>query len=645
MSVGDLVRFGIGAKLGLAFAVSAALAIVACIVGWLSYERLSLSMRQISRDDLPATISASQLTQLGSAIIGAAPVLSQAESAESVERIERQIDNRLSDIRSILNTSGSDELRSVRQLVEPLTENLAQIRAETLATIAMRARNEALLREIMALHSDFVDEAEPLVDDARFIAQSLLEDIEQRRGSSGATAEVAQQMKKAEAVLQLSSHANLAIGLISRIASVSTKEHLAVDGHFLAETLDLIRPLLPALDSANDTISLRQIVSRLFEIADPEGGLPDLRRLELKQREHMAMLVANNRELIAELDRALAAILDAAKQRATTSGEIADKSIQLGRNALLLIATGAVAASLIVGFLYVRSNLIRRIRSLSNAARLLADGRMPEPIQVTGSDELTDMARAMERFRHAQEDLVQAAKLAALGNLSAGIAHEINQPLNAIRSHAHNALVFQERGDAAALTRALRKVDSLIARIAQVITHLRRFARRSEVALSPVSLFDAVEGAIVLLGPHVRDTGVNVTCKVAPEIRVLAEDIRLEQVVVNLVANAVDAVAKQEKRDVRILAETSEGMVRLHVIDTGPGIPKKIAASLFDPFVSSKPAGSGMGLGLSISYNIMRDFGGALRVVDYDFGAHFMMELKDATGDPEDGTAASADRR
>ncbi|MCA0401796.1 MAG: HAMP domain-containing protein [Proteobacteria bacterium] len=644
MSTGR-IRFGIGGRLGLAFAVSAALAIVACIIGWLSYERLSLSMQQISRDDLPAAISATRLTQLGSAIIGTAPVLSQAETAESVARIDRQIAGRLAEMRDILDATESDELSPVRKLMGPLAENLAQIRAETLSAITMRGRNEAFLREIMALHSDFVDEAEPLVDDARFIAQSLLEDIGQRGGNARTASEITQQTKKAEAILQLSSHANLAIGLISRIASVSTQEHLAIDGHFLAETLDFVRPLLPSLDSASDTISLRQIVARLFEIADPENGLPGLRRLELKQRDRMNALVSSNREMIAELDRALAGVLEAAKQRASASGRAAEKSIQIGRNALLLIAIGAVVASLIAGFLYVRSNLIRRIRSISNAARLLADGRMPGPIAITGSDELTDMARAMERFRHAQEELVQAAKLAALGNLSAGIAHEINQPLNAIRAHAHNALICQQRGDSAGLTRALRKVDSLIARTAQIITHLRRFARRSEVALSPVSLLDAVEGAIVLLGPHIRNADANVSCKVAPDIRVLAEDIRLEQVVVNLLANAVDAVARQERRDVQIRAETAGGLVRLHMIDSGPGIPAELAASLFDPFVSSKPAGSGMGLGLSISYNIMRDFGGALRVIDYKFGAHFLMELKDAAGGMANDAAAATDRR
>lgn len=632
MSADRAVRFGIGGRLGLAFAVSAALAIFACIVGWLSYEHLSQSMRQISRDDLPATISATRLTQLGGAIIGAAPVLSQAESTESVERIKARIDDRLDEMRGILAAASGEDMRRVGRLVGPLTDNLARIRAEALEAIGLRKRNETMLREVMALHSDFVDEAEPLVDDARFNTRALLEDIARNRAAANTAGEITQQTQRAQSILQLSSHANLAIGLVSRIASVGAEEQLAVDSHFLAETLDAIRPLLPTLESASDTISLRQIVTRLFELADTETGLPALRKRELRQRADMTALIGANRDLIGQLDAALSETLKTAERRAHSSGALADDAIRNGRNALLVIALGAVLASLIAGVLYVRSSLIRRIRSLSNAARILADGRLPDPIAVTGSDELTDMARAMERFRLAQGDLVQAAKLAALGTLSAGIAHEINQPLNAIRSHVHNARTLQERGDSAGLARSLSKIDALVARAAHIIAHLRRFARRSEVALSAVSLLEAAEGAIAILGPRIRETGADVACDIAPDLRVLAEDIRLEQVTVNLLANALDAVARSERRDVRLHAETAaNGVVRLHVIDTGDGVPVHLAATLFDPFVSTKPVGSGMGMGLSISYNIIRDFGGILRVLERNGGAHFVAELRNAS--------------
>lgn len=628
---GEGVRFGIGGRLGLAFAVSAALAIFACIVGWLSYEHLSRAMRQISRDDLPAAISATRLTQLGGAIIGAAPVLSQAETSEGVERVMRRIEGGLTEMRFLLDDGGGPEMKRVAAVMGPLSDNLDRMRGLALDAIALRKRNEASLREVMALHSDFVDESEPLVDDARFNVRTLLDTVK-RSGGDGATAgEIAAQTQRAENILQLSSHANLAIGLVSRIASVATEEQLALDSHFLAETLDAIRPLLPSLENASDTISLRQIITRLFELADAQTGLPGLRKEELRHRAEMTTLVDANRDLIGRLDAALAAAARTAESRVTASGAAAQESIRIGRTALLVIALGAVAASLVVGLLYVRSNLIRRIRTLSNAARILADGRMPEPIEVTGSDELTDMARAMEGFRMAQGELVQAAKLAALGNLSAGIAHEINQPLNAIRSHVHNARTLHERGDAAGLARSLGKIDALVARAGHIITHLRRFARRSEVALSAVSLQEAAEGAIAILGPRIREVDAHVTCSFPADLKVLAEDIRLEQVLVNLLANAVDAVSRDQRRQVRLFAERAEpGLVRLHVVDTGPGVPADLAATLFDPFVSSKPVGAGIGLGLSISYNIVRDFGGMLRVIASDEGAHFIAELREA---------------
>lgn len=624
-------RIGIGGRLGFAFLLSALLAVIACIIGWLSYERLSLSIRQIGEDDLPATISAGRLAQLGGAIIASAPALTQAETADDVERTSHRIAQSLADMRIILDAAAFGDLRRVQQIVEPFSETLSAIRTATLAALAMRRQNEGLLRELRALHSDFVDEAEPLVDDARFIVQSLLEDIEKRQSEPGAASEIARQMRKADAILQISLHSNLAIGLISRISTVASVEHLDTDMHFLAETIDQIRGQLPAITDASDTITLRQILLRLFEIADPQAGLPSVRRQELQQRKLTDDLLGRNRSQIADLDRELAGILASASRRASLSGEAAAASIQLGRNLQLVIAVIAVLASLIVGFVYVRSNLIRRIHSLADAARALAEGRRTDAIAIHGSDELTDVARAMERFRQAQDGLVQSAKLAALGNLSAGIAHEINQPLNAIRTHAHNAIILQERGDSAGLTRSLRKIESLITRTAQVISHLRRFARRPDTTVTAVSVADATEGAVMLLGGRIKETRTVIIRDIPPGLQVFAEEIRLEQVLVNLLANALDAMAGSAHGEVRIVGQREDGVVRISVIDTGPGISAEVAESLFDPFVTSKPVGAGMGLGLTISYNIIRDFGGSLQALSGTSGGHFVLTLKDAT--------------
>lgn len=626
-------HFGIGGRLGLAFSLSALLAVIACIIGWLSYERISGSIRQIGEDDLPVASAAARLAQFAGAVTATAPLLSQAASGEQVEQLSIQLRERLGGMRSVLVTPRGATFEPTLPLVDQLAGNLEAIRAETLVVLALRQRNDVLLREVRALHSDFVEEAEPLVDDARFLVQSQLESIETRTAEPFIAREVRSQIRKAEAILQASSHANLAVGLLSRLASVGTTEQLALDGHFLAEALDLIRAQLPIMEDASDTLTLRQVLLRLVDISVLDSGLPALRRLELAQQQKITDLLAQNRMLVGQLDQRIAQIIATASERAAVSGQMASESIALGRNLLALIAAIAVLASLVMAIAYVRGSLIGRIRTLADAARALADGRVPPPIEVRGSDELADMARAMEGFRRTQNELVQSAKLAALGHLSAGIAHELNQPLNAIRSQAHNAMVMQERGDIAGVTRALQRVQDLTARAGHVVGHLRRFSRRSDLELVPVRVLDAVEGAALILESRFRETGAELVIEVGGGLKAEADDIRLEQVLVNLVSNAVDAVASHPHGIVRIGAEHSNNLVRIFVGDNGPGLSKDVTETLFDPFVTTKPPGEGVGLGLTISYNIVRDFGGALTVQSDGSGTIFTVELR-AVNDP-----------
>lgn len=627
-------RLGIGGRLGLAFGLSALLALLAILIAWLAFERVSGSIRSIGEGQLPLMVTAGRLAQLGGAITAGAPLLTRAESATEVEEVGARLRERAGALRQLVDRDSTTAPDGMRRLIDDLDQNLDVIRVETLAALTMRRQNDVLLREVRTLHSDFVEEAEPLVDDARVIVLSQLEEMENRpQGDARPAPEIRRQIRKAEAILQVSSHANLAIGLISRIAAVDTLEQLSLDSHFLAEAVDLIRAQLPPMEEAADTLTLRQVTQRLIELSVSEGGLPSLRKLELLQQRKLALLLAENRTLVGAFDREIEGLVARTSDRAGQSQREAENSIRIGRALLLMVGTIAVLASLGMGFVYVRSSLIRRIRIVGEAARQLADGKIPPPIEISGHDELSDMTRAMEGFRRAQSDLVQSAKMAALGHLSAGIAHELNQPLNAIRSHAYNASLLQQRGDPEGVARALRKVEDLTARAAHVVGHLRRFARRPDLALSSVGLFEAIEGAALILAGRIKECGARLDLDLPPGLRVEAEDIRLEQVLVNLLGNALDAMAGSPDPVISIRGELRNNLVRIDVADNGPGVPPHVREAVFDPFVTSKPPGEGVGLGLAISFSIIRDFGGALRLVESDKGAHFAIELR-AAGAP-----------
>lgn len=632
MNIARGTRWGIGSRLGLAFALSALLAVTASLVGWAAYERLSQTIRQLAEDDVPAMVSAGRLMRLGSQVSVLAQRVSQAGTNEEAERAADAMDQHLVAMQRIAGDNRLGDAHLLREIVAQIGRNNGVILTETLAGLALRRRSDGLLRELRALHGDLAEEAEPLIDDARFTGQFQLEEIEGQRLDSNTVPEIRRQARKMEAILQLSSQANLAIGLLLRIAAVETREQWNADQHFLAETLDQLHNLLGQLTDASDLITLRQIVQRLVELTDAGTGLPGLRGGFLEHRARTDILLADNRHRLALMDREIASIVAQVSGHAAASSAATADSIRLGRQVLALISGLAVAAALAIGVLYVRSNLLRRIRVLAQAARALADGRTVPPVPIDGGDELTHMAQALERFRLTRDEMIQSAKLAALGTMSAGIAHEVSQPLHAVRAHVHNALVLQERGDAEGLRRSLGKIEALTEKTTEVVAHLRRFARRSDVALGPVPVFAAVNDAIALLSPRIQVVDAEIQIAIPEPLNVLAERIQFEQVMINLVSNALDAVEGRPDGFIRIEGEKTGGKVKISVRDSGPGIPAHLADRIFDPFFTTKSGEKGVGLGLSISSMILSDFGGALRALASFSGGCFVIELDEAAG-------------
>ncbi len=245
-------------------------------------------------------------------------------------------------------------------------------------------------------------------------------------------------------------------------------------------------------------------------------------------------------------------------------------------------------------------------------------------------EEIGERRATEERLRRTQSDLVEAGKLAALGQMSAALSHEFNQPLAAASAYADNAALFLERGANEKAGETIGRVSDLLARLSAISRTLRNFARRPEDELSPVDVGEAMEDAMGIAGHRLKAVGADV--EVSPGLtglRVEAVPIRLQQVLVNLLTNAADAVEEADMRRISVRERAEpDGRVSILVEDTGPGVPASIAQRIFDPFYTSKAAGKGLGLGLSISYNIVSDFGGRLALERTEGGgARFVMEL------------------
>jgi len=247
--------------------------------------------------------------------------------------------------------------------------------------------------------------------------------------------------------------------------------------------------------------------------------------------------------------------------------------------------------------------------------------------------EVNERKAAEEELRKTQADLVQAGKLAALGQMSAALSHELNQPLGAAKSYADNAAAYLDRDNTEQARDNVIRISSLIDRMAAIAKHLRNFARKPNEKLASVPVATVINDALEILNQRVTNVEAEVSVDLpSNELWVVGGQVRLQQVLVNLISNALDSIEAAEIKKIEISAEKIDGTVIIRVRDFGPGIEPEAVGQIFDPFFSTKGVGKGLGLGLSISYNIIRDFDGKLTAQNHhEQGAIFTIELAAAT--------------
>ncbi len=228
-------------------------------------------------------------------------------------------------------------------------------------------------------------------------------------------------------------------------------------------------------------------------------------------------------------------------------------------------------------------------------------------------DEIGERKATENKLRQTQANLVQAGKLAALGQMSAALSHELNQPLGAIKSYADNAGAYLERGREKEASENVLRISSLVDRMASISKNLRNFARKPNQALSVIAIEQVIKDAVEIVRPRLLETKTEIHVDLPKQkLWAKAGQVRLQQVIVNLISNGIDSMENTKPSKVEITANQSNDIITIAVRDFGEGISKENKAKIFDPFFSTKGVGKGLGLGLSISYNIIKDFGGEL---------------------------------
>ena len=301
-------------------------------------------------------------------------------------------------------------------------------------------------------------------------------------------------------------------------------------------------------------------------------------------------------------------------------------------------SAGAIAASL--GLLLLLLLQRRRVGVQKVAARaalqrahdeletkVLQRTAQLEASNVSLRHEVLERQHAEQVLRQAQEELVQAGKLALLGQLSAGISHELGQPLTALRALAQNGCLLLERDRPLQARDNFKSILGLAERMGRITSQLKSVARKAPPEVRSLPIVGAIDNARQILAARLSSEDVALVTEIPPGLAVRCDTYRLEQVLVNLMANAMDAMRATETRLLTIHAAASADRAVVRVSDSGPGIPLELNEHLFEPFFTTKAPGEGLGLGLVISSHIVREFGGTLRAVPSTSGAVFEFDV------------------
>ncbi|KJR98149.1 MAG: hypothetical protein VR65_21715 [Desulfobulbaceae bacterium BRH_c16a] len=243
--------------------------------------------------------------------------------------------------------------------------------------------------------------------------------------------------------------------------------------------------------------------------------------------------------------------------------------------------------------------------------------------------EILDRQETEIKLKRTRKELIHAAKLAVLGQMSAGINHELNQPLAAIRSYTDNGKQFLQKGRLEETMWNLEQIGELTERMAQIGAQLKLFARKTSGQIVIVPLHGVIDGALEILRPSLKKENIDLSINVSPDdLEVRANHVLLQQVLVNLLSNAMQAMEGQAVKRIFLDCRGEEDRVVIAVEDSGPGISEEHLQNIFEPFYTTKKSGQGLGLGLTISDRIIRDFGGQIILTRSKNGARFEFTLE-----------------
>ena len=682
-------RFLISTQLYVGMGGAVLLTIAACLVGWFSFNSVGEAQSRVNEGSVPELAAAFGVAQYSGILVAAAPRLTSATTAEEFERVAVSIDGAHAAFEEQLailerGATGIARFERIRTQADSLFFNIEAVKGDKAELFALAQDRQDLESELAELRSRLDNIIVPAIDDQLFYTMTgyrSLEELPEERSRHFSEEEFARYRYLAE----LQSDANTALNLLETASTLSEASLVETLRERFESAESHIHRDLTALQESPLHSEIAPILARLFDLEGGEQSGFDLVERELRLAGRQRDLLELNRDIAINLVTEVDVLVSTAEASAAEATQASAAAILTGRTLLLSISAISIGGALLIAWLFVGRVLLYRLERLSVWMRRMAGGDLEARVDIGGRDEVAEMAAALEVFRlhaieiqrlnlveqlaeelqgknteleavlgqlrHAQDQIVAQEKLAALGELTAGVAHEIRNPLNFVKNFSESSgellAELQEilTEEAVQLSEEQRNlVDEIAQDLSGNLERIRMHGERADRIVHDMLQMGRGSGGRQptdinnLLDEHSRlayhsaratdnEFQLNLKQDFDPnmgEVEVIPQD--LGRVFLNMVSNACYAADEKrrsiaEKGDsepyeptIFLTTRRSEDSVEVRIKDNGMGIPADIVDKIFNPFFTTKPPDQGTGLGLAMSSDIVRGHGGSIRV-------------------------------
>ncbi|GKX63461.1 Phosphoglycerate transport system sensor protein pgtB [Pragia fontium] len=637
---GLLHRLTISASLRLAFVFSAILTLFVSIVSLYSWNVQNTQVRYALDDYFPKIQASFQFEENLTSLVNEFNELQQSTNTSSRLQLREQIKLRLQKIQTISPHLDQERQSTLHQQVNASYQLLNNLDSTLYNSYLEKEKLNEISSRINWLHDDFSNELSSLSQDLSWQQSSLLEQLSQTSSAEKSQA-LQQSLRNVQNELQLVfalSHTEVQIVEALREmlkADYRDESNLVSHINYLNYLKQLTDDGALALEKHTSTVTLRQTVYSLLELGISKNYLPGALADNQHAQQMLQKTVGEKEILLTQLRSQLEKQLGNSHLQLQTFNHKLENIMQISGMLIVAAMLTALLFVVLLNYLFIRPRMTNRFKALNDAVARLSNGELDAEIPLSGNDELGRIANLLRQtivqinqqkhqleqeigeriviennLRTAQDELIQTAKLAVVGQTMTTLAHEVNQPLNALSMYLHSIGRALEQRNTQAVTNYLLTMRSLIERMDNIIKRLRYFARRrdGDQSLGELDLRQVIESSWELLALRHRPLQAKMTY---PEHihPIFGDDVRIQQVLVNILTNALEAVSGLPPQ-ITIEQQEDDKSVTLYVYDNGKGWSLDLADKLLTPFTTDKSVG--LGIGLSISRSIMHQCQGEL---------------------------------